>query len=88
MEALEKRGQISGGGGAGGGWDSIYENDQSAKVNNIELGIVNKETSIDQFPSSNILRNIIEIECNFPVSISTSKFIDTGQIIRILLFIF
>lgn len=39
MEALEKRGQISGGGGAGGGWDSIYENDQSAKVNNIELGI-------------------------------------------------
>jgi hypothetical protein len=39
MEALEKRGQISGGGGAGGGWDSIYENDQSSKVNNIELGI-------------------------------------------------
>jgi hypothetical protein len=31
-EALEKEGQISGGGGAGGGWDSIYENDQSAKV--------------------------------------------------------
>lgn len=39
LEALEKGGQISGGGGAGGGWDSIYENDQSAKVNNIELGI-------------------------------------------------
>jgi hypothetical protein len=32
LEALEKGGQISGGGGAGGGWDSIYENDQSAKV--------------------------------------------------------
>jgi hypothetical protein len=30
--ALEKGGQISGGGGAGGGWDSIFENDQSAKV--------------------------------------------------------
>ena len=29
---MEKGGQISGGGGAGGGWDSIYENDQSAKV--------------------------------------------------------
>ena len=27
-EALEKGGQITGGGGAGGGWDSIYENDQ------------------------------------------------------------
>merc|ERR1719191_1165311 len=31
-EALEKDGQINGGGGAGGGWDSIYENDQSDKV--------------------------------------------------------
>lgn len=38
-EAIEKGGQISGGGGAGGGWDSIFENDQSAKVNNVELGI-------------------------------------------------
>jgi len=35
-EALEKGGQISGGGGAGGGWDSIYENEQSSKVLNIE----------------------------------------------------
>jgi protochlorophyllide reductase len=35
--ALEKGGQISGGGGAGGGWDSIYINDQSDKVNNLEL---------------------------------------------------
>lgn len=34
--ALEKGGQISGGGGAGGGWDSIFENDQSSKVLNIE----------------------------------------------------
>mmetsp|Transcript_14420 Transcript_14420/g.34907 ORF Transcript_14420/g.34907 Transcript_14420/m.34907 type:complete len:605 (+) Transcript_14420:116-1930(+) len=30
--ALERDGQILGGGGAGGGWDSIYENDQSDKV--------------------------------------------------------
>jgi hypothetical protein len=37
-EALEKDGQISGGGGAGGGWDSIFENDQSGKVNDIDLG--------------------------------------------------
>jgi len=44
-ESLEKGGQISGGGGAGGGWDSIYENDQSAKVNNIELGIKLFQTS-------------------------------------------
>jgi len=35
-EALEKDGQITGGGGAGGGWDSIYENDQSDKVLNVE----------------------------------------------------
>merc|ERR1711935_1305360 len=39
IEAIEKGGQISGGGGAGGGWDSIYENDQSAKVNDIERGL-------------------------------------------------
>ena len=37
-EALEKGGQISGGGGAGGGWDSIFENDQSGKVLNIDTG--------------------------------------------------
>ncbi len=35
-EALEKGGQISGGCGAGGGWDSIFENDQSSKVLSIE----------------------------------------------------
>jgi hypothetical protein len=35
-EALEKDGAILGGGGAGGGWDSIYENDQSDKVLNVE----------------------------------------------------
>lgn len=35
-EAIEKGGQISGGGGAGGGWDSIFENDQSGKVLNLE----------------------------------------------------
>jgi hypothetical protein len=36
VAALEKGGQISGGGGAGGGWDSIFENDQSAKVLDVE----------------------------------------------------
>jgi hypothetical protein len=36
-EALEKDGQILGSGGAGGGWDSIYENEQSDKVLNKEL---------------------------------------------------
>lgn len=35
-EAIEKGGQISGGGGAGGGWDSIFENDQSSKVLDID----------------------------------------------------
>lgn len=39
MEALEKGGQISGSGGAGGGWDSIFENDQSGKAQDVELGI-------------------------------------------------
>lgn len=38
-EALEKGGQISGGGGAGGGWDSIFENDQSAKVLDVDAAI-------------------------------------------------
>ena len=37
--ALETGGQISGAGGAGGGWDSIYENDQSDKVLDIELAV-------------------------------------------------
>eukprot|EP00640_Fibrocapsa_japonica_P000700 CAMPEP_0113933990 /NCGR_PEP_ID=MMETSP1339-20121228/1340_1 /TAXON_ID=94617 /ORGANISM="Fibrocapsa japonica" /LENGTH=579 /DNA_ID=CAMNT_0000935587 /DNA_START=145 /DNA_END=1884 /DNA_ORIENTATION=- /assembly_acc=CAM_ASM_000762 len=36
--ALEQDGQISGGGGAGGGWDSIFENDQSAKVLDMDTG--------------------------------------------------
>lgn len=47
LEAVEKGGQISGGGGAGGGWDSIYENDQSGKVNNIELGVELFKTSTE-----------------------------------------
>lgn len=44
-EALEKGGQISGGGGAGGGWDSIFENDQSSKVLNIETAAKLFDTS-------------------------------------------
>jgi light-dependent protochlorophyllide reductase len=39
LEAIEKGGQISGGGGAGGGWDSIFENDQSAKVLDVEKSV-------------------------------------------------
>jgi hypothetical protein len=46
-EALEKDGQILGGGGAGGGWDSIYENDQSDKV-------LNPETAQDLWTYSTI----------------------------------
>lgn len=44
-EALEKGGQISGGGGAGGGWDSIFENDQSSKVLSIETAKILFDTS-------------------------------------------
>mmetsp|Transcript_23933 Transcript_23933/g.26691 ORF Transcript_23933/g.26691 Transcript_23933/m.26691 type:complete len:608 (+) Transcript_23933:338-2161(+) len=44
-EALEKQGQISGGGGAGGGWDSIYENDQSSKVLNLDTATLLFDTS-------------------------------------------
>ena len=47
-EALEKGGQITGGGGAGGGWDSIYENDQSDKV-------LNQDTASDLFKYSTIV---------------------------------
>ena len=36
MDALKNGGQIVGAGGAGGDWDSIYENDQSDKVHDIE----------------------------------------------------
>jgi len=46
-EALEKGGQISGGGGAGGGWDSIFENDQSSKVLSIETAKKLFDTSTD-----------------------------------------
>ena len=46
-EALEKGGQISGGGGAGGGWDSIFENDQSSKVLSIEKAKKLFDTSTD-----------------------------------------
>merc|ERR1712161_55545 len=45
LQALEKGGQISGGGGAGGGWDSIYENDQSSKVLNLETATKLFDTS-------------------------------------------
>ncbi|CAL1151687.1 unnamed protein product, partial [Cladocopium goreaui] len=37
VEAMEKGGQIVGAGGAGGGWESIYENDQSDKVHNKDM---------------------------------------------------
>ena len=37
IEAMEKGGQIVGAGGAGGGWESIFENDQSDKVLNKDL---------------------------------------------------
>ncbi|GAB5369041.1 hypothetical protein AAMO2058_001371200 [Amorphochlora amoebiformis] len=35
-EAIEKGGQIVGAGGSGGGWDSIFENDPSDKVLDVE----------------------------------------------------
>ena len=43
-----KRGAVTGGGGAGGGWDSIYENDQSDKV-------LNQDTASDLFKYSTIV---------------------------------
>lgn len=36
MDAIKNGGKIIGAGGAGGGWDSIFENDQSDKVQDIE----------------------------------------------------
>jgi hypothetical protein len=61
IEALEKGGQISGGGGAGGGWDSIYENDQSAKVNNLELAMDLFKTSTEitgaNWPDVSVVRS-------------------------------
>ena len=56
-EALEKDGQILGGGGAGGGWESIYENDQSDKVLDTEraqeLFRGSTEVTGAQWPSPN-----------------------------------
>ena len=47
-EALEKDGQISGGGGAGGGWDSIFVNEQSGKALDLDLQmkLINLSTEI------------------------------------------
>lgn len=54
--ALEQSGQINGGGGAGGGWDSIYVNDQSDKVNNLEMCVdlfkASTEITGAQWPSA------------------------------------
>jgi len=47
LEAIEKGGQISGGGGAGGGWDSIYENDTSSKVTDLDLQMKLFKTSTE-----------------------------------------
>ena len=38
MDALRNDGNIVGAGGAGGDWDSIFENDQSDKVRDSEKG--------------------------------------------------
>lgn len=46
-EAIEKGGQISGSGGAGGGWDSIFENDQSSKVLDVNMAVKLYECSTD-----------------------------------------
>ena len=39
VDAIKNGGKIVGAGGAGGDWDSIYENDQSDKVRDPEKGI-------------------------------------------------
>ena len=36
MDAIKNDGGIVGAGGAGGDWESIYENDQSDKVRDVE----------------------------------------------------
>ena len=51
-EALKNDGNIIGAGGAGGGWDSIYENDQSDKVRDAEkaaqlFALANKVTGAE-----------------------------------------
>jgi hypothetical protein len=60
-EALEKDGQILGGGGAGGGWDSIYENDQSDKV-------LNKDTAGDLWKHSSLVTGAAWPPANQPKS--------------------
>jgi len=60
-EALEKDGAILGGGGAGGGWDSIYENDQSDKV-------LNKETAANLWKYSSLIAAADWPDANQPKS--------------------
>ncbi|KAJ1621626.1 hypothetical protein T492DRAFT_1068325 [Pavlovales sp. CCMP2436] len=59
--ALEQDGQILGGGGAGGGWDSIYENDQSDKV-------LDTERSAALFKYSTIITGAMWPAANQPKS--------------------
>lgn len=40
VDAIKNRGQIVGAGGAGGDWDSIFENDQSDKVRDTEKALL------------------------------------------------
>eukprot|EP00981_Chlorochromonas_danica_P003884 scaffold735_cov159-Ochromonas_danica.AAC.16 len=47
LESLDRGGQINGGGGSGGGWDSIYENDQSDKVLDQEKAMLMFKYSTD-----------------------------------------
>lgn len=57
--ALENDGQIEGGGGAGGGWDSIFENDQSDKV-------LNRDMAADLFKHSTLMTGAEWPEPNQP----------------------
>ena len=60
-EALEKGGQIIGAGGAGGGWDSIFENEQSDKVKDLEttfnLFKYASEVSGAEWPEANVAKS-------------------------------
>jgi len=90
-EAIEKGGQISGGGGAGGGWDSIFENDQSSKVLNVDTAytlfttgckITGADWPYEQsqhLEISNPLENIIDVVPGSTIGSASNKNMTTTE---------
>jgi hypothetical protein len=65
VDALKNDGNIVGAGGAGGDWDSIFENDQSDKVRDPETSLLLWKYSTEV---SVAVCGVISYECTFCAS--------------------